>query len=569
MDRILRRRSSLVLLGLLAASPASAAAPKTEGLAPAEATAAARVTAAEISAHIRFLSDDLLEGRFPGTRGSEIAIRYVATELEGMGLKPGVPGRDGAPPSWIQNVPLVRHVSTPPEAIAFRRGTEVVNLPTGPGTSARVVVRSLGDTDHVQVKDAELVFVGYGIVAPEQGWDDYRGVDVRGKVVVLLNFNPPFAGEGVRVWYGRWDYKYMEAARHGAAGALLIHTTESASYPWQVVATSNRSVGFTLPPDPGEPLLPFQGWIAHEAAEAIFRLGGRDLGADEAAAKDPKAKGFAGAPLGVRMSLDMPVRLERIESANVVGLLPGTDPALRGEAVVFTAHHDHLGQRKPPVEGQRNVFGGALDNASGCASVLAIARAAVSDPPRRSLLFVFPTAEEQGLLGSRWFARHPTVPAGHIAAVVNVDGINKWGRTTDVTALGFGRSDLDPVILAVAAAQGRTVHGDPFPDRGSYYRSDHFEFARVGIPGVSVTGGPTYRGRPPGWGKERSDEYVLHDYHQPTDEYPPSPGSWDLSGAVEDAQLDLVVGLRVANAPSLPAWKPGDEFESARKHAQR
>jgi len=554
------------LLALLAASSAPAATPDPAALTPAEAAAASRVTAAEISAHIRFLADDLLEGRFPGTRGSDLAIRYIAAELEAMGLEPGVPGRDGAPPSWVQEVPLVRHVASPPEAISFRRGAEVVTLPTGPGTAARVVVRSLGDTDHVRVKDAELVFVGYGIVAPEQGWDDYRGVDVRGKVVVLLNFNPPFAGEGVRVWYGRWDYKFLEAARHGAAGALLVHTTESASYPWQVVASSNRAVAFGLPPD-GEPRLPFQGWIANEAADELFRLGGRSLAADEAAAKDPKAKGFRGAPLGVTMSLDMPVRLERIESGNVVGLLPGTDPELRREAVVFTAHHDHLGTRTPAVEGQRNVYTGALDNASGCAAVLAIARAAAAAPPRRSLLFVFPTAEEQGLLGSRWFARHPTVPAGRIAADVNVDGVNRWGRTSDVTALGLGKSDLDGVVVAVAAAQGRTVHGDPFPDRGSFYRSDNFELARVGVPGVVASGGPTYVGRPPGWGKERSDDYVAHNYHQPSDAYPPAPAAWDLSGAVEDAQLDLVVALRVANAPSPPAWKKGDEFERARLEA--
>ena len=553
---------ALLLAGAAAAGPGPGA------LSEAERGAAARVTAEEISAPIRFLSDDLLEGRFPGTRGSELAVRYLAAELEGMGLEPGAPGEGGAPPGWFQAVPLVRTVSEAPRELVFRRGAESLRLPTGPGAEAQVVVRSLGDEERVRVRDAELVFVGYGIVAPEQGWDDYRGVDVRGKVVVLLNFNPPFAGAGVRVWYGRWDYKFLEAARHGAAGALLIHTAESASYPWQVVTSSNGAVGFGLAGDP-EPRLPFQGWVARGAAEALFRLAGRSLEAEEASAKEVSRRGAAGLPLGVALSLDMAVKRERIASANVVGRLPGTDPALRGEAVVFTAHHDHLGVRTPPLPGERNVYAGALDNASGCATLLAIARAARAAPPRRSLLFVFVTAEEQGLLGSRWFARHPPVPAGRIAADVNVDVANRWGRTSDLTSLGLGRSDLDAVVEEVARAQGRSVHGDPFPERGSFYRSDQFEFARVGVPAVAVRGGPSYRGRPAGWGKERMDEYVARDYHQPSDTYPSSPAAWDLAGAVEDAQLELVVGLRLANAPALPAWRPGDEFEAARREAPR
>jgi hypothetical protein len=566
------RTRILLPLSLLAAAAgaAAAAAPPAPGpsFSAEEQRALAQLRPEQIAGHIRFLSDDLLEGRFPATRGSELAIQYLATEMETMGLEPGVPGRDGKPPSWIQPVPLVRYTSAVPPAIAFRRGAERLAFSTGPGIEAQVVLRSLGDTDHVRLEDAELVFVGYGIVAPEHGWDDYRGVDVRGKVVVLLNFNPPFAGEGVRLWYGRWDYKYLEAARHGAAGALLIHTTESASYPWQVVATSNRKVGFALPPE-GEPRLPFEGWVAREAAEKLFHLAGRDLAADEAAARNPAAKGARGIPLGVGMSLDMPVQRERIESANVLGLVPGTDPALRGELVIYTAHHDHLGARSPPASGERNVYAGALDNASGCAALLAIARAARSAPPKRSLLFLFVTAEEQGLLGSRWYARHPTVPAGRIAADINVDVANPWGLTSDLGILGLGKSTLDGVVREVAAAQGRTVHGDPEPDRGSFYRSDQFELAQVGVPVVAARGGPSYRGRPPGWGKERSDEYVQRNYHQVTDTFPPAPATWDLSGAVEDSQLQLVVGLRVANAPRMPTWTPGDEFEGARLRAPR
>ncbi len=562
-----------VALALVVSAAPAASRPSPASLAPtlspAERAAAARITAAEISGHIRFLADDLLEGRFPGQRGDELAIRYLAAQLETIGYRPGATDAAGKP-SWFQDVPLVRHASTVPASIAFRKGGEQVVLTTGPGVSAEVVLRSVGDVDRASVKDAELVFVGYGIVAPEHGWDDYRNVDVRGKVVVLLNFNPPWAGEGVRLWTGRWDYKYLEAARHGAAGALLVHTTESASYPWQVVATSNGRAAFALPKEgDADARLPFQGWISHDAAARLFRLAGRDLADDEAAAKAPGSKGAPPLPLGVTMSLDMPIARERTLSANVVGVLPGTDPALKGEAVLYTAHHDHLGMRSPPAAGERNVYTGALDNASGCATTLAIARALASAPPRRSVVVAFVTAEEQGLLGSRWYASHPTVKAGRIAVDVNLDGVNVFGRTKDLSVLGLGKSTVDDVVRAVAAAQGRTVHGDPYPDHGSYYRSDHFELARVGVPSAGVSGGPSYVGRPEGWGKEQVDHWIAANYHQPSDAYPPSPEAWDLSGAVEDAQLQLVVGLRIANDAHLPRWTPGDEFEKARLEAAR
>jgi Zn-dependent M28 family amino/carboxypeptidase len=550
-------------------APVHAPAATSPALSAAEQAAAARVTAAEISGHTRFLADDLLEGRFPGGRGEELAVRYVAAQLEAMGYRPGATDAAGRP-SWFQEVPLVRHVASVPPAVSFRRGGERVTLATGPGPAAEVVVHSVGGVERASAKDSELVFVGYGIVAPEHGWDDYRGVDVRGKVVVLLNFNPPWAGERVRLWYGRWDYKYLEAARHGAAGALLVHTTESAGYPWKVVATSNGPVAFALPPEAdADPRLPFQGWIGHDAAARLFRLAGRDLAADAAAARDPRGRGAPPRPLGVTMSLDMPVARERIRSANVVGVLPGTDPQLRDEAVLFTAHHDHLGVRDPPVKGERNVYAGALDNASGCAAVLAIARAAAGAPPRRSVVVAFVTAEEQGLLGARWYATHPTVKPGRIAVDVNVDTVNIFGRTTDVGLVGLGKSTVDEVVKAVAAAQGRTVHGDPYPDRGSFYRSDDFELARVGVPGARLGGGPRYAGRPEGWGAEQVERWIGTHYHQPGDADPPSPEAWDLTGAVEDAQLQLVVGLRIANDPELPRWRPGDEFEKARLAAPR
>ena len=551
------------------AAPNRSATSVSPKLTTAEKAAAARITAAEISGHTRFLADDLLEGRFPGTRGDEIAIRYLATELETMGYRPAATGADGKS-SWFQQVPLIRHTASVPPEVVFRAGTRQLALSSHAGANADIVLRSMGNTDRVVAKDAELVFVGYGIVAPEHGWDDYRGIDVKGKIVVLLNFNPPWAGKDVRLWYGRWDYKYIEAARHGALGALLIHTPESASYPWQVVSSSNVPVSFSLPAEEdSDPHLAFQAWLTHDAATRLFALAGRDLNRDEAASTTPGGKGGPSVSLGVTASFEMPVVRERVETSNVVGILPGSDPKLAGEAVLYTAHHDHLGTRSPPVRGERNVYAGALDNASGCGTVLTIARALAASPPRRSVVMAFVAAEEQGLLGSHWYAAHPTVKAGRIAAVINVDSINHLGRTRDVGFLGLGKSSLDGVVKALATAQGRTVHGDPFPDKGSFYRSDDFELARVGVPTARIKGGPSYVGRPEGWGKEQSDLYVQRNYHQPSDVYPASPASWDLSGAVEDAQLQLLIGMRTGNDPQLPTWKPGDEFERARLSAPR
>ena len=524
-----------------------------------------RITTKDIEGPLRFLSDDLLEGRAPGTRGSEVAIKYLASELEAAGYVGGLVGADGKR-SFLQPVPLVKYTSRSPKTITFEHGGQKLELDAD-GDSAQVVVRSFADAAVIQTDHAELLFVGYGITAPEHGWDDYAGKDVRGKVVVLLNFNPPWAGERVRLQSGRWDYKFDNAARHGAAGALLIHTTESAGYPWQVVSASQRQTGYSLPPE-GEPRTPFQGWLTEDAARRIFQLGHRDLDTEAKTATDPAGKGAPETPLRVTASFTLSVTHETIQSANVLGLLPGTDATLRDELVVYSAHHDHLGMR-PAAPGVDGIYNGALDNASGCATLLAIARAAAASPPKRSLLFLFVTAEEQGLLGSRWYARHPSVPAGRIAADINVDSVNRFGRTSDVSLLGLGKSSLDAIVKDVAASQGRTIHGDPFPDRGSFYRSDQLEFARIGVPVVYAKGGPHYLGRPDQWGQEQHAEYERKHYHQPSDEYPRAPDGWDLSGALEDAKLQLEVGLRIADDPQLPRWTPGDEFESARKQAAR
>ena len=525
---------------------------------PAERAASSRITANEISAHLRFLSDDQLEGRKPGSAGDELAIKYLASQLEAMGYQPA-----GDKGSFLQAVPLVELAADVPRDVAFKSGGKDLVLHAGNGLQADLVLGPSAHKERGTVKDAGLVFVGYGITAPEYGWDDYKDVDVRGKVVVVMNFNPPFQGPGVRLWYGRWDYKYVNAAKHGAAGALVIHTTPSAGYPWQVVVTSWSTPRQDLPPAPDEKFMEFRGWIVEPAAIRLAQLGGNDL---DTLRKSAESRDFRPVPLASTMSLDLPVSLKMIRSDNVVGMLPGTDPALRGEAVLYTAHHDHLGRVQPIPPATDGIYNGALDNASGCATVLAIARAMTFAPPKRSVIVAFVTAEEQNLLGSRWLAQHPPVPANRIAADINLDSVNRWGRTTDLGVMGLGKSTADDVVRKVAADQGRTVHGDPHPDRGAFYRSDMFSMAHAGVPPVAVKGGPDYVGRAKGWGDEQALDYERHHYHQPSDEY---HGDWDLSGAVQDGQLQLIVGLRIANAARMPTWTPGDEFEAARKSASR
>jgi hypothetical protein len=538
-----------------ASAPASAT-PPSSTFTPDEQRASSLITAASISAPIRYLADDLLEGRAPASRGDALAMKYVAAEFESFGLEPGATG-DG-PASYFQKVPLVELVAKMPSHVQ-------ATTPRGPLSFAvpeDLVVAPGAQEPKVALAPTDVVFVGYGIVAPEYQWDDYKDVDVRGKIVVVMNNDPEddpqlFAGK-TRLWYGRWDYKYLQAAQKGAAGAVIIHTTHSAGYPWQVVTSSFGHTSFELPADPNERRLLAKMWIAEPAAKKLAAAAGEDL---DALRKSAESRDFRPRALGgVKMGLSLTVDLRRTETDNVLGLLRGADPAKAGEVVVFSAHHDHLGIRTP-VKGDA-IYNGAQDNASGVAALVSIARAFASSPrPRRSILFAAVAAEEQGLLGSEWYCRHPTFPVDKIAADLNMDSLNVHGRTNDVGFPGLGKSSLDDVVAEVARAQGRTLHGDAFPDRGSYYRSDQFSFAKVGVPGVYVRGGPSYVGKPASYGVEVVEAYERTHYHQPSDELDPS---WDLSGAVEDAQLLFVTGERVANSDALPAWKPGDEFAKRR-----
>jgi hypothetical protein len=471
---------------------------------------------------------------------------------------------DGGVKSYLQKVPLVGITAKVPATVrvASARGGLALSVPND------LVVMSGVQEPKVSLAPADVVFVGYGIVAPEHGWDDYKDVDVRVKVVVVMNndpeHDPKLFGGATRLWYGRWDYKYLQAAKKGAAAVLLIHTDHSAAYPWQVVVSSNAKERFELPAVQGEPRLLAKMWLREEPAKKMAALAGEDLDALRASAesRDFHPKTLAGVKFGIGFT----TALRTFDSANVGGVLRGADPAHAGEAVVFTAHHDHLGS-KPVKAGEDGIYNGAVDNASGAGALLAIARAAAEGPrPRRSMLFLAVTAEEQGLLGSEWYARHPTFPAAKIAADLNMDSMNVHGRTKDVGYVGLGKSSLDAVVADVARSQGRTVHGDAFPDRGAFYRSDQFSFAKVGVPSIYVSGGPSFVGRPESYGREVVEDYEKKRYHQPSDEFDPK---WDLSGAVEDAQLLFFAGERIANDDAMPTWNAGDEFAKLRADATK
>ena len=510
------------------------------------------MTADSIAAPTRFLSDDKLEGRAPGSHGGQLAVEYLATEFRRLGLQPG---GDGG--TYFQRVPLVAITPEVKNPVIFSSSAKKENS-LSLASPNDIVIMSGVQESRVHVANAELVFVGYGIVAPEYQWDDYKDVDVRGKVVVVMNNDPssdPALFEGKRrLWYGRWDYKYLQAAKKGAAGVVIVHTTESAGYPWQVVVTSNSLEKFELPAAKGEPRLLAKMWATEDASRRIAALGGENLDALRQAAE---RRDFRPRALNVQLDLAFTNKRRDIESANVLGVLPGGDAELSREAVIYTAHHDHLGIGAP--RNGDSIYNGAVDNASGSGTLVAMAGAfaRAETKPRRSIVFAAVTAEEQGLLGSQWYCEHPTFPSGRIAADLNMDSMNIFGPTRDLGFVGLGKSSLDDVVTTLAKAQGRSVHGDAFPDRGSFYRSDQFSFAKIGVPSIYLRGGPEYVGRPQGWGKEQQELFERTRYHQPSDEFDPN---WDLRGAVEDAQLLLLAGWRVANAPELPSWKKGDEF---------
>jgi Zn-dependent M28 family amino/carboxypeptidase len=523
---------------------------------PAAEEASRLITADYMRDIIVEISSDAYEGRGPGSRGDVKARDYLAAEMERLGLEPGA--ADGG---WEQKFDLVGVNTLQPEVWSFEGHGETRTLKQW----GDFIVSSGLQEQRAEIRDAELVFVGYGIEAPEYEWDDFKGADLEGKVLLIMNNDPDwdpelFEGE-TRLWYGRWDYKYLSAAKQGAAGAIIIHTTPSAGYPFQVVQTSWTGEQFELPAG-DEPRTRVNAWVTEDAARALVAMAGKDLDELREAAYN---RDFEPVPLGITTSIAMDVELNRTESANLLGLIPGSDPELRDEVVIYTAHHDHLGIGEPNEEGD-TIYNGARDNASGVSVVLAIAKAlkALPEAPRRSSLIALVGAEEQGLLGSLYYANNPTFAPGRIAANINYDNPNILGDTHDVTFVGLGKSSIDRILQLIADEQGREVKPDQFADKGYFYRSDQFSLAKIGVPAMYLKPGTDYVDRPPEWGREQQEHYTSVHYHQPSDEY---SDSWDLSGLVEDALLGYWTGLAIANTDEMPQWNPGDEFEAARLKA--
>lgn len=502
------------------------------------------------------ISSDAYEGRGPGSRGDVKAREYLVAQMEELGLQPGA--ADG---SWEQPFDLVGVNAAQPETWAFEGHGKTRTFKQWD----EFIIGSGVQAERAEVNDAEIVFVGYGIQAPEYDWDDYKGADLEGKILLMMNNDPDwdpelFGGE-TRLWYGRWDYKYLSSAMQGAAGAIIIHTTPSAGYPFQVVQTSWTGEQFELPAG-DEPRNQFNAWVTEDTARDLVAMAGMDLDELREAAFN---RDFEPVPLGITTSVGMDVAINRTQSANVLGLIPGSDPELSKEVVIYTAHHDHLGIGEPNAEGD-DIYNGARDNASGVAAVMAIARAlaALPEAPRRASLIAFVGAEEQGLLGSLYFANNPTFAPGRIAANINYDNPNILGDTHDVTFVGLGKSSIDQILELIAGEQGREVKPDQFVDKGYFYRSDQFSLAKIGVPAMYLKPGIEYVDRPPEWGREQQEHYTTVHYHQPSDEY---NDSWDFEGLIEDALLGFWTGLAVANADEMPVWNEGDEFEAARLKA--
>lgn len=541
---------SFALFCMLSAGTASA----QSGASP------ARITPDEIDAHLRFLSSDLLEGRAPATRGGRLAEEYIAAQLKTFGVKPGV-----GDSSYFQRVPIDVVKADPKTIKVTASGKANANL----RFTDDVVVWPGSATDASSAR-GELVFVGYGATAPEYKWDDFKGADVRGKILLVLVNDPPapasepnlFGGKAM-TYYGRWTYKYEEAERRGAAGMLIVHTTPAAGYPWQVVVGSNSVEHRLLPRAAASPPpIAVRGWITDPAATALLAQAGLNM---TTLRKQAESRDFRPISTGIIIDASMQNSVQHMAANNVVGVLRGTDRKLRDEYVAYSAHHDHLGIG-PVVKGD-SIYNGAADNASGVAAVLAIAHAAAEGPkPRRSQLFIFVTAEESGLLGSAYFGEHPTVPASNIVAALNMDIVSLVGKVRDLNVLGDNKSSLGPVVANLVRSEGIRISPDAHPEAGHFYRSDHFSFAKAGIPSISIGPGVDYIGHPAGWGQQQAEDYTSNRYHQPSDEY---RSDFDLSGAAQLAQIVYRLGTTLGNAATIPIWNSDAEFKALRDAQRR
>jgi len=521
------------------------------------------ITAGELLQHIKVISADTFEGRAPATKGEELTVAYLTEQFRRVGTKPGNP--DG---TYVQRVPLVGSTATDVKA-EFRLKDR--RLPLAFPTETTVWTKRF--VPEINVAESELVFVGYGVVAPEYGWDDFKDVDVRGKTIVMLVNDPAipdprnpavldekmFKGRAM-TYYGRWTYKFEIAAEKGAAAAIIVHETGPAGYPWAVVQGSNSRENFDLEAaDKNMGRVAVEGWITLDRAKELFAASGRSFDEMKRAAL---AREFKPVPLGGTASFSFKNRMREVVSQNVVAKVEGSDPRLKDECVIYTAHWDHLG-RDATLPGDQ-IFNGARDNATGIAALLELAEAfaAMKTPPKRTMLFLAVTAEEKGLLGAKYYARHPLYPLDHTLANINMDNMNAYGRTRDVTVIGFGQTTLDDTLRELAAGRGRVLTPDSEPETGRYFRSDHFEFAKRGVPGLYTQGGTDFIGKPADFGRRKNYEYTANHYHKVSDEIRPD---WELRGQAEDTQLLFEVGWAVANAARWPEWKPDSEFRQLRQ----
>jgi Zn-dependent M28 family amino/carboxypeptidase len=543
------------VLLLIAASLAAQAQPALP--APAE-KAMNSIDPERIRATVKYLSDDSFEGRGTGQKGGDRAADWIAAQFKSYGLQPA--GDHG---TFFQDVKFY----------GVTTDAKQTRLAFVPKSGPEIALKFADDyvaTDQTHSEkseiDAPIVYVGYGISAPEYNWDDYKGVDVKGKALLMLVSEPPsddpdfFKGRAL-TYYGRWTYKYEEAARRGAVAVILVHKTDMASYPWEVVRNSWGGETSLLQ-DETEPKLQSAGWIQLEVARKLAQSAGLDL---DKMLQDANSRSFKPVDLGVRMKETIVTKVRTFSSRNVVAKVAGSDPKLKSQAIIYTAHYDHLGIH--PNEPGDNIYNGAADNATGCGILLELARAYVgsSQKPRRSILFAAVTAEEQGLLGSKYLGEHPPVPARDISLDLNYDDVQPFGEPEQVVVSGSERTTVASLVEQVAAAFKMTIRPDDHPEAGHYYRSDHFSMARVGVPAFSVNQGALFKGHDLAWGEQKEQDYVTHRYHQPSDEYRPD---MDFTGDAKMARFGFALGWQVASQHELAGWQPGDEFEKARKSSQ-
>jgi Zn-dependent M28 family amino/carboxypeptidase len=560
----MRKTALLILILALTTAPLMAQKPATSKpkratqsstatLPPSAAAAMKSIDPQRIRAHVKFLASDLLEGRGTGQRGGDIAAEYIATELESYGLKPA--GDNG---TYMQKVPMVGITTEPSTSIYFLQAGKTQKVKLGDDIVA--MDETQNEADDI---DADVVFVGYGIEAPEYQWNDFKDADLRGKILLMFVNEPPsddpkfFKGKAL-TYYGRWTYKYEEAARKGAVGVILIHKTDMASYGWDVVKNSWGGERSYLRAD-GQPKLKLASWVQLEIAQKLLTDSGQDL---ETLLQQAQSRDFKPIPLPVRVQGHLVSKIRPFVSQNVIAMLPGSDPRMKDQAVLYSAHYDHLGIH--PEQPGDNIYNGAVDNATGCGVLLEMARAYASSAqrPKRSVLFASVTAEEQGLRGSEFLGKHPPVPAGNISLGLNFDGVAPNGIPQEIQVSGAERTTFFPTVETTAKEFNLAIKPDSNPSAGYYYRSDHFSFARVGIPAFSVNEGMKFKGHDAEWGIQQEREYNARHYHQPSDEF---HADWDFSGVAEIARFGFNLGWKAATETQGIGWQPGDEFEAARK----